>query len=866
VGGIFAFNGILFLVSFVVTLGVVVMIIRRRNTQGALPFGIIVLCELVWLVGYILEVIVPDLQTKLLLDYLQYIPALALPTLAVWFVYEFSEAYKRVSPWLIYICALVGISLLILTLNSGFNGLGRPEAVLVVENGIGLLVYPFNFWDYANTVFTYLAFVSCLIFLTLYGLRQPRYFRPQFVAIFLGFLIPLLAFIFPFLSIHIGFQRDPSPFAFALANIFIAMGLFRHRLFELGPIAAETILERMTDAVLTVDRQGRLVDRNPAAQSLAWLGQAVVGSQVIELFQGCAGFPPDLDQPQQAVLECSMLAEATLHIYEITFAPLHDRGGKFSGHMIVLHEITRRKQAENELRRVQADLEKRVAERTVELTQTLGMLSESEEKFRALVEQSSEGFTLINPEGKIVEWNDSRTFVTGIPREKAIGEYVWDVQMTSLPEELRTQERREHLRTLVVQALRGESTALFGREFEVEYHTDKIEKGVLLQSIFPVQVGGRRWLGSVSRDISERKQAERQLRTSVDRLNTLRSIDQAVLSRLELVMTLKFIAQQAQKELKADAVVVVIYDRALREISYRLVQGDLSCEKHGQVGCLAEEVIRKRKAVRYVPCAAPCMGEEGFGSCAATPVKVDGKIRGVLEIFSRDPEECTENDLGYLEALAGQTGIAIDQADLFQRLEQSNQDLKEAYEATITSWAKALEIRDKETRGHTQRVTDLSMELARRLNYPAAQMDDFRHGVILHDIGKMLIPDAILNKPGPLNETEWVTMREHVAYGCQILSTNPYLSKAVDIPACHHEWWNGKGYPQRLHGEAIPLGARIFAVVDVWDALIETRVYRQAWEPQMVIEHIRSLTGEQFDPMVADAFLELIQTRKPNLI
>jgi putative nucleotidyltransferase with HDIG domain len=212
--------------------------------------------------------------------------------------------------------------------------------------------------------------------------------------------------------------------------------------------------------------------------------------------------------------------------------------------------------------------------------------------------------------------------------------------------------------------------------------------------------------------------------------------------------------------------------------------------------------------------------------------------------------------LDFLETLGGQAAIAIENAQLFDHLQRSNLDLALAYDATIEGWSHALDLRDKETEGHTQRVTEQTVRLARALGIPDAELVHVRRGALLHDIGKMGVPDGILLKPGPLTEEEWVTMRRHPQLAYDLLAPITYLRPALDIPLCHHERWDGTGYPRGLAGEQIPLAARLFAVVDVWDALRSDRPYRERWTEEKTLEHIRSSVGTHFDPKVVELFLD----------
>ncbi len=194
-----------------------------------------------------------------------------------------------------------------------------------------------------------------------------------------------------------------------------------------------------------------------------------------------------------------------------------------------------------------------------------------------------------------------------------------------------------------------------------------------------------------------------------------------------------------------------------------------------------------------------------------------------------------------------------------RQAEQRAQELILAYDATIEGWSHALDLRDKETQGHTQRVAQLTLRLAQAMNVSEVEMVQIRRGTLLHDIGKMGVPDDILHKPGFLTDEEWVVMRKHPTYAYEMLAPIPFLQRALDIPYCHHEKWDGSGYPHGLKGEEIPLSARIFAVVDVWDALRSDRPYRKSWPEDRVREYIRKESGRHFDPRMVEAFLALLK-------
>jgi len=252
------------------------------------------------------------------------------------------------------------------------------------------------------------------------------------------------------------------------------------------------------------------------------------------------------------------------------------------------------------------------------------------------------------------------------------------------------------------------------------------------------------------------------------------------------------------------------------------------------------------------------IAEEGFLTYYGVPLIAKGQFLGVLEVFQRTPAEETEEWAEFLEMLANQMAIAIDNAILLQKLERTNLELTRAYDATLEGWARVLELHDRETEGHSRRVTEMTLEIARRMGVREEDLIHIRRGALLHDIGKLGIPDSILLKPGKLTEEEWEIMKKHPVYAYEMLSKIAYLRPALDIPYCHHEKWDGSGYPRGLKGEEIPLPARIFAVVDVFDALTSDRPYRKAWSREEAIAYIKERSGKDFDPAVVEVFLEVI--------
>jgi HD-GYP domain-containing protein (c-di-GMP phosphodiesterase class II) len=334
---------------------------------------------------------------------------------------------------------------------------------------------------------------------------------------------------------------------------------------------------------------------------------------------------------------------------------------------------------------------------------------------------------------------------------------------------------------------------------------------------------------------------------------------------------LNVILDKITQHLGVDAVDILILNQDAIFLEYAAVRGfNPKIELHAatiRVGeSFAGQAAAERKLVSYhISSDDPVsssfhamMLEEGFASYYCIPLIAKGQIQGVLEIYNRQPLVPDDDWLEFFEILAGQAAIAIDNATLVEQLRHSNLELAMAYDITLEGWSKALDLRDKDTEGHTQRVTEMTMRLAARVGIRSDELIHVRRGAMLHDIGKMGIPDSILLKPGKLNKAEWKIMRRHPQYAYELLYPIKFLQPALDIPYCHHERWNGTGYPRGLEGELIPLSARVFAVVDVWDALTSNRPYRSAWPRETALVYIYENSNKEFDPYVVEAFFDMI--------
>lgn len=383
-------------------------------------------------------------------------------------------------------------------------------------------------------------------------------------------------------------------------------------------------------------------------------------------------------------------------------------------------------------------------------------------------------------------------------------------------------------------------------------------------------------IGNIAANALHRIILHEQMERRLQQVQSLHTIDHIIASSLDLNLSLNVVLDHAMIHLDMDAALVLVLNPETEMLEYTASRGFRSSDTHNYPPLRLGEGFAGRAArERCVVSIFDVEQEEadfphrdllmsmGFSTYYGVPLIAKGQIKGVLELFSRVPYYPDQEWLSFLEALAGQAALAIENATLFAQLQQKNQQLTHAYNATLEGWVHALDMRDSETEEHSQRVVELTERLCRALGYEEENLEHIRRGALLHDIGKIGVPDEILRKPGPLSAEEMAIMRQHTGHAYTLLSRISFLHPALAIPYCHHERWDGTGYPRGLKGEEIPLAARIFAVVDVWDALNSDRPYRRAWPREQVVAYIRDQAGKHFDPRIVAVFLRLIGEEKP---
>ncbi len=521
---------------------------------------------------------------------------------------------------------------------------------------------------------------------------------------------------------------------------------------------------------------------------------------------------------------------------EDTLLPQFDEGGRVIGYYGVARDITERRRAEDAIR-------------------------ESEERFSMFMDNSPAVAWMKDAEDWTFRYiNRQFERVFNLTREEINLKTDFDLWPENVAQTLRQND-------LAVLAS-GEAIQIF----EDVPLADGRVRNWLVFKFPPKLVSGKQYVAGTAIDITERKQAEEQINRQLHNIQSLRTIDQAITSSFDLRLTLNIFLEQATSRLGMDAASVLLLKetnslvyaagRGFRTDAVPTSQARLGVGNAGRAAL--ERVLVKAEDLgsekgRFA--REKLVKDEGFASYFAMPLAAKGNLLGVLELYHRTAFTPDADWLEFLETLAGQAAIAVDNASLFADLQHSNMELFDAYDATIEGWSHALDLRDKETENHTQRVAEMTVRLARAAGMTEAELVHVRRGALLHDIGKMGVPDHILLKPGELTDEEWVAMRKHPTFAFELLTPISYLRPALDIPYCHHEKWDGTGYPRGLKGETIPLAARIFAVADVYDALTSDRPYRPAWTKEKTLEHIRAGAGSHFDPAAAQMFIKMMMNR-----
>lgn len=364
---------------------------------------------------------------------------------------------------------------------------------------------------------------------------------------------------------------------------------------------------------------------------------------------------------------------------------------------------------------------------------------------------------------------------------------------------------------------------------------------------------------------------ENELVTTIRSLRYLVEINRVISGTMDMDKVINEVLSHIIQHLNAHAAAVLIYDAGTEDLHYHTARGffdhyDMEAIQKKATQSLIPWpgvqikpiILSHQDEILKAPSHVMSFSDETWQTYHATLLIAKDEVQGILELFLPQSINESESWRSYVEALVSQLAIAINNARDFQNLQEKIFELTMAYDVTMARFAKSLDNRENRISRNTQRVGEMTEKLALAMGASDDALVHIRRGVLLQDISKLSLPDKILQKPGPLTDSEWEVMHEHPQMVFDLLEDIKLLRPALEIPYCHHEHWDGSGYPRGLAGEDIPLAARQFAVVNVYNALLTDRPYRPSWDEIDALAYIRSLSGTQFDPNVVDAFLRML--------
>lgn len=624
-------------------------------------------------------------------------------------------------------------------------------------------------------------------------------------------------------------KRDEQMLTFVSAQVAIAIERKRaEQALSTSTKRNELLIQASTDCIFLESLTGEILDCNAVAEEVyGYTREELLAMNVFDLVtREFAADKPDyvtwqIEQGGHFSNIPNIKKDGTVFPVEISTKITNIEGTKFA--VAYVRDITERKKTEN-------------------------AILESEAKFKALAQTAAAGI-FINRDDQFLYVNPMWCEITGFSEPELLNTSLWSVINHGDGGEVR-QKYNDLLRT--------ESGMI---RFETSFHDrNKEQKWLDITAGFIDYQGEKATIGTAI-DITFRKQREHDLEVVSNIGKALR----ADLTRENVCAT---VLSELMELLSIDGAI----------ISTREDQNDLPSLVRAR-GCWQSIDNQKLKASEglsgfilgsgkpYVNFDASHDPYFAFPELAGKLVTLAGvplvtKGETIGSIIVGASRLMSENELRLLKTIGDLSASAIHRSDLYEQTSVQATELKRAYDATLEGWAHALELRDKETQGHSLRIANMTLELAKRMGMDDENLDNIRRGALLHDIGKMGVPDTILLKPGKLTEDEWSVMQMHPTYAYEMLSELPYFKDVLDIPYCHHEWWDGTGYPRGLKGEQIPLSARIFAIVDAWDALVSDRPYRKAWTKENALKHLVDQAGTHFDETVVKAFAQMMEENK----
>ncbi len=591
------------------------------------------------------------------------------------------------------------------------------------------------------------------------------------------------------------------------------------RIFE-GHTALMMLLDPLTSVILDANQSAINFYGYP---KLKLCGQAINRIDGFPQGQAAAEYQKEKNGEQIRNIFTHRLASGEVHIMEIYSSPLVLQGKQVL--FCILHDVSKCEQAETKLRE---------SEYRMELAQTVAHVGSWELNLTTRsMWASAEAFRIYGleiPPGQFIPLALAQKLP--VPHQRSrLDEALKNLIYENMPYDLEFQINR------------GDDDTIRTVHSKAQLISDDLGKPMLV-------------VGTIQ-DITERKQRTRELE-AVAKISAALRLSQ---TRAEM---LPIIAEQVAALVNAASVALLLNDPQTNEFVIEHAQG-VWLKDVGQHFPRHAAILRlildqgKPFITNDLPRDPIFLLRDSIHDLhgfAEIPLVREDEIIGFLAVASRGV--FSDEDISILVTISDIAANAMHRASLHEKTKEYAANLAQAYDSALEGWVHALEMRDQETEGHTRRVVQMAVDLARAIGIAEDELEYVRRGALLHDIGKMGIPDSILLKPGGLNEQEWEIMRQHPEHALRLLGPIEYLRPVLDIPYCHHEKWDGTGYPRSLAGEQIPLAARLFAVADVWDALTSDRPYRPAWTREKSITYITDQKGRHFDPQIVNVFLKMI--------
>lgn len=641
----------------------------------------------------------------------------------------------------------------------------------------------------------------------------------------------------------------------------------------------QSLFAAITDIIIVYDADGRYIEISPSSpiyHKIPW--NEIVGKTVYEILPS-----PVAKFIHQRVLECLQVGHLENIEYSIgnngnTDWFLSNAKQLTSNTVLwVSRQITRRKQNELELRQRLNELEaaNQISRklRSVETVQELSKLLLDETL--ATIGSENGAVWMYDPDKQILRpIISSGWFHQLLPIDVTIDEgitgHVYKTGFPYISEDYKKDKLISAVQfPFIPEGWGGASIPIISDQKVIGVLTVSVQ---LPRFIRDEDVKILNLISEIAGNAIHRSDLHQQTITQLQRLESLHKIDHAIISSNDQQELFSTIIAQVVESLTVDAADILLRNSATNQLEYKVGLGFKTNIVDQFSDCIGDGISKtafiEKRIVKHegitLLSQEPCEkvkfhNLEGFSAHYSIPLMGNNFPHGVLNVYFRKKIKIDQGWMDHFSTLASQVSIAINKLQSEKEIQNSQNDLEKAYTATLEGWSKALDLRDEDTEGHTERVVELVLRFAKYNDIPDEELVQIERGAILHDIGKMGVPDRILHKKEPLTAEDWKVIRKHPVYAYEMLLPITYLQPALDIPYCHHENWDGSGYPRGLKGKKIPLGARMFSLVDVFDALTSDRVYRKAWTKENALAHIKEQSGIKFDPDLVPKFLEMIR-------